>query len=131
MSVSNLAARKSSNAKFKFHFGVTNVGPYAIMLPRDRWAIATRDATYKRQRCSTPIFFAKLALRVLDQNDPANASSRAANLQTNAEMMADAIVELQALEDRLSKKKIQIYTNTETGAIVQHNGPFFLNPNRL
>lgn len=86
----------------------------------------TSDSGAQRQ-----FFLQKLALRVLDQNDPANASSRAANLQTNAEMMADAIVELQALEDRLSKKKIQIYTNTETGAIVQHNGPFFLNPNRL
>ncbi len=92
----------------------------------------TRSLGYCYARCDVQAtavlnanFLQKLALRVLDQNDPANASSRAANLQTNAEMMADAIVELQALEDRLSKKKIQIYTNTETGAIVQHNGPFF------
>lgn len=92
----------------------------------------TRSLGYCYARCdvqataaSNANILQKLVLRVLEQNDPANSSSRVAQLQTNVEMMANAIVELQALEDRLSEKKIQIYTNTETGAIIQHNGPFF------
>jgi len=92
----------------------------------------TRSLGYCYARCNVQAtaahnanFLQKLALGVFERNDPANSSIHAAQLENNANMMADAVTDLQVLKDKLSKKKIYIYTNTETRAIIQHNGPYF------
>ena len=70
-------------------------------------------------------FLQQLVLSVVRANDPLNSELLAARRATNEKMLKEASTELQQLEDKLANNKIYIYTNTETGAIIQHNGPFF------
>lgn len=66
-----------------------------------------------------------LVRKTLEEADPRFDPARLAKLDFLGNLIADSEVELEALQAEIDARRIYIYTNTETGAVIQHAGEFF------